>query len=76
MREMNIRNITCSSCNKEGVIEVTSSGILDRKKMQDWYYSNNDNCFYCRSCSDAEVAKLLGEMVKLCNDNGTKIVKL
>lgn len=66
------KKVTCQRCNQEGVIELIKGFISER--MQDWYWSDNNECFYCKPCEDQMVTEMFGELVDLCNDKNVPVV--
>lgn len=69
------KDIACERCEKEGVIELTPDGYLP-ERMAGWYWSDNDQCFYCKPCEAKLVEDMLEEIKTLCKDNGVEILDL
>lgn len=69
---MATENAVCKECGKAEIIKLTEEGYLpDPYDLADlgWYWSNNDNCWYCKPCERNLVSKMLRELMGLCKEN-------
>lgn len=73
------KEVTCARCGKQGVIEVKDMRYLPEQfelRRMGWYWSDNNECFYCKPCERQGVQTALGKIVELCDDKGIEVRSL
>lgn len=70
-----MKPVTCATCGAAGEFpHGMPGGYLWQKETKDWYFSDNDDCFYCRPCNGKMMDTLLGSLFSLCKEGGTKVM--
>jgi hypothetical protein len=63
-----IKDVVCAHCEKPGSFELTEGGFYP-DPIPGWYWSDNDQCFYCKPCERMLVSELFQDLLDLCKEN-------
>jgi len=73
----NLTNVQCKRCQKpgeEGDVLFSKNGAYIDRIVGQWYWSDNDECWYCRPCERAITAEKIKEIFSICKEQGTKVL--
>lgn len=74
---MSLRPVQCKKCNKvaEERDVIFDDGYIDII-IGPWYWSDNDECWYCKPCERKLVSEGIKEIMSICKETGTQVYDL
>lgn len=72
----NLQKVKCERCEKigeDGDVIFSHDGYIDTI-VGPWYWSDNDECWYCRPCEREITSEKLAELFTLAKEQKIKVV--
>ena len=77
MPNENLTNVQCKRCEKlgeEGDVLFTKDGAYIDRFVGTWYWSDYDECWYCKPCEREIVAEKIKGILSICKEKDIKCV--
>lgn len=75
-KPVDYKTVKCKRCSKngeDGEVLFSEDGYIDRI-VGGWYWSDNDECWYCRPCESKLVSESLSELFSLAKEKKIKVM--